>query len=103
MFDYEFGQAGGNLDEIKEKLKEYLINSYHENNKNPQEHTDRTFKYLESLVDRIIKRKDYKLQFGSGGSPHWHANIFRYVAKWVDAELKMCEMLSKELNSKLDD
>jgi hypothetical protein len=103
MFDYEFGQAGCDLDDIKEKLKEYLTNSYHENDQSPQEHADKTFKYLETLVDRIIKRKDYRLQFGSGGSPLWHANIFKYVSKWVDAELKMCEMLSKELNSKLED
>jgi len=102
MFDYEFGQAGYTLDEIKENLKNYLVGSYHDNF-DPHDQADRMFKVLENVVDCVIKRKDYRISFGEGGSPCWHAAIYKYLSCWIEAELKMCELLSKELNSKLED
>ena len=102
MFDYEFGRAGCDLDETKEKLKTYLVESYKYRD-DPSDQADVMFKLLEIIVDRIIKRKEYRINFGEGGSPLWHANIYSYLSKWIEAELKMCEMLSKEINSKLED
>lgn len=103
MFDYEFEQAGYNLDEIKEKLKDYLLNSYHVSDNDPKNQAKKTFRYLENLVDCITKRKNYTMQFDSGGSPLWHATIFSYLAQWVRIEIKLCEMLSEELSVQLEE
>lgn len=102
MFDYEFGQAGCNLEEIKENLKKYLEGSY-KDNFDSFDQADKMFSLLETTVEDIIKRKEYRISFGSGGSPIWHATIYKYLSRWIDAELKMCEMLGEELDSKLED
>jgi len=101
MFDYEFGKAGSTLDELKANLKKYLINSYNDKD-DPENPAEATYKYIENAVDRIIKRQEYKFQFGDGGSPMWHAAIFKYLSHWVTLEIKMCELLAKELDAELD-
>lgn len=101
MFNYEYGKAALELDEIKDKLRAYLLNSY-EKDKNPEKLASETFKYLENIVNRVIKKQSYKFKFNSGGSPGWHGTIFSYMSRWIKAELKMCDLLSKELDNHID-
>jgi len=102
MSSFEFHQAGVSLEELKESLKDYLVKSYEKISDDPQKQANDIFKYLETQVDRMIKRKSYRMQFGEDGSPMWHATIFKYLSRWISLEFSMCEMLSEEL-SKLED
>ena len=101
MFSYEFNQASLSLDEVKTNLKDYLVMSYEKISDNPEQQADNIFKILEAQVDRIIKRKSYRIQFGEDGSPMWHATVLKYLSRWVSLEYAMCEMLSEGLD-KLD-
>ena len=78
MFNYEYGQATYNLDEIKERLLIYLTKCHYPEGQNPETEAKKLFKYLEKIVDKIIKRKNIHLQFSGGGSPLWHATVMYY-------------------------
>jgi len=103
MFDYEYGQADYNLDEIKEKLFAYLAKCHYPEDQNPETEAKKTFKYLENVVDKIIKRKNIQIQFRAGGSPLWHSTVMCYLSKWIAAELKVGKLLAEELDSQLND
>ena len=103
MFNYEYGQAAYDLDEIKEKLLTYLTKCCYPEDQNPEIEAKKLFKYLESVVDTIIKRKNIHIRFSSGASPLWHSTIMYYLSKWVAAELKVGKLLAEELDSQLND
>ena len=103
MSDYEFNQAEYNLEEVKESLHKYLNDCYYADEENPKEAAAKTFKYLENIVEDIIKKKPYSLRFGRGGSPLWHVSILKYLSEWIEAEYVVCKMLSKQLDSNLKD
>jgi hypothetical protein len=93
---FEYEQAKINLQDTKDKLYEYLLTSY-EKDKSPKETADTTFKYLESVQDSILKRDKLNFEFSRGGSPMWYKNLFAYLAKWIEEEYKIDEILSEEL------
>ena len=99
MFDYEYGQADYDLDEIKEKLFNYLANCNYAKGKDPKTEAKKTFNYLETVVESIIKRKKIKIHFGSGGSPSWHSAVLYYLSRWISAELKIGKLLAERLSS----
>ena len=85
MFDYDYAQADYDLDEIKEKLYAYLVKCQYDTGKTPEEEATRTFKYVESLVDKTIKRQRLDIRFGGGGSPLWYSTIMKYLSQWIAA------------------
>ena len=102
MFEYEYGKADYDLDEVKEKLLNYLKKcKYLE--KDTEKAAMGTFKYLEKIVDSVLKSKAVKIEFSSGGSPLWHSTIFYYLSRWIAAENKIGRILAKELDDQLDD
>jgi methionine synthase I (cobalamin-dependent) len=103
MFSYEYGQASYDLEEIKEKLLAYLKNCSYPDTQNAEVEAKATFKYLESTVDKIIKRNSVNIRFGSGGSPLWHSTVLHYLSKWVAAEIKMGKIIANELDPASDD
>jgi hypothetical protein len=103
MSDYEYNQAQYDLEEVKENLLEYLSDCYYSDDSDPKGAAKRTYKYLESIVDNILKKKSYNLRFGDGGSPLWHVSVLKYLSEWIEAENKVCRMLGKQLDSNLKD
>ena len=101
MFSYEYTKASQELEDIKEELKAYLLNSY-KKDKDPEKVAKENFIYLEKVVSRIIKRKKYQFQFSAGGSPSWHATIFSFMSKWLRAEEKINRILCEDLEEHLD-
>ena len=95
MFEYE--QAKLNLQNIKDELYQYLLTSY-KNDEVPKETTDKTFKYLEGIQDAILKRERLKIEFSKGGSPMWYKQLFSYLAKWIEEEYALDEILTEELD-----
>lgn len=98
MFEYEYGKADLTLEEIKEKLYDYLTKSYSKE-ENTEEKAQHTFEYLKKIVDKIIKREAYKLQFSSGATPLWHCRIIGFLSKWVEAEYECGKILSDQLDN----
>jgi len=91
---FEIKQAQDKLQTIKEKLDDYLKQSYTE-----EERAIETYKYLEGLVDDICKRKEVKIEFSSGADPGWHADIYKMFSEWIRLEDDLAMMLSRELDS----
>ena len=97
MFDFEYNRADLTLEETKESLLEYLKNcKYHD--RDPEQAARDTFKYLESIVEKVIKRQDVKINFHSGGAPIWFSTVMYYMSKWIAAELKISKIITEELD-----
>ena len=92
-------QVQTELSEIKEKLNNYLLGSYQRDSDGPEEPAQKTFKYLSDVVDLIIKRNEFKIQFGSGGATLWHSRVLFFLASWIELEYKYSLLLTKELDS----
>lgn len=91
--EFEFNQAQLDLDDIKTKLRDYLLLTY-----KTEKDAEATYIYLEGIVSRICKSQDYTLSFG-GGSPLWHARVLYLLGKWVNLENKVGVLISREANS----
>jgi len=96
MDAYKFEEAKNELEYTKNELKEYLSNCYYNES---SESANKTFKYLEKIVEKIIKRQKISISFGEGGSPEWYGNVFNLFSKWIMLELNICKMLSKNLET----
>ena len=92
MSSYEIQKAAQALDSAKDDVKKYLKEHY------PDETVATiTFKYLEEIVTKIIKRQKVSVSWGSGASPCWHINIFRMLSSWIEAETNLSAAISEEL------
>jgi len=91
--NFEIKQAQTQLQDIKERLDDYLKQSYSE-----EESAIETYKYLETIVDDICKRKKVKIVFSEGADPGWHADVYKLFAEWIRLEDDLAMMLSQELD-----
>lgn len=96
MNDYELEQAKADLESAKDNFQNFLIQSY-QNSKfsDPQASTEQTMKYLESILDKIIKRQAINIEFLNGASPGWYSEIFKYFSLWLEQEIRVGELMSK--------
>ena len=97
MCSYEFEKARQDLATVRDTLYQHLITSYHKE-KDSKASADSTFKYLESVIDNVIKRKKYYLSFHGGGSATWHSTVFELMGSWVEAETRLNSCMSEELD-----
>lgn len=87
---FEIEQAQTQLQDIKEKLEDYLKQSY------PEETSAiEAYKYLETIVDDICKRKEVHMSFRDGADPCWHADVYEMFSEWIRLEDELAMMLSK--------
>lgn len=63
-----------------------------------EEIANKMFKYLETTIENVIKRKSLNFKFHPGGSPDWYATIFKIISKWIELETKVDELMRKQLN-----
>jgi len=96
---YDLEQIQIELSEIKSKLYSYLLGSYQKDPDGPEEAAQKTFKYLGDVVDLIIKKNEFKIQFGSGGAILWHSRILSLLASWIEIEYRYSLLLAKDLDS----
>ena len=89
---FEIKQTQTQLQDIKEKLADYLKQSYPE-----ETSATETFNYLETVVDDICKRKEMRVSFGGGADPCWHADVYEMFSEWIRLEDELAMMLSKEV------
>jgi len=99
MANYDLEQVQLELSEIKEKLYNYLSGSYQRDPDGPEEAAKKTFKYLGDVVDLIIKKREFKIQFSSGGSTLWHSRVLSLLATWIDIEHRYSLLLAGELDN----
>lgn len=99
MVNYDLEYIQVELSEIKEKIYNYLLGSYRRDPGGPEEAAKKTFKYLGDIVDLIIKRREFKIQFGSGGATLWHSRVLSLLATWIDIEYKYSLLLAKEFDN----
>lgn len=96
---HDLEQVRTELFEIKEKLYSYLLGSYQRDPDGPIEAAQKTFKYLGDVVDLIIKKNEFKIQFGSGGATLWHSRVLSLLASWIEIEYRYSLLLARELDS----
>jgi len=46
----------------------------------------------------IIKKGEFKIQFGSGGATLWHARVLSLLASWIEIEFRYSLLLARELD-----
>lgn len=97
MNDFELEQAKTNFETVKNNFYEFLLTSYNEV-KNPEESAKTLIKYFDTITEQVIKRQPIKIEFQKGASPIWYAEIFRYLSDWIEQEVKICELLSKQID-----
>lgn len=95
---YDLEQIQTELSEIKEKLYNYLLGSYQRDADGPEDPAQKTFKYLGDVVDLIIKKNEFKIQFGSGGATLWHSRVLSLLASWIEIEYRYSLLLARELD-----
>ena len=98
MSNSELEQTQLEISAARDTLKTYLVNSYYKSAEESSKCAEKTFKYLERIVDSIIKRDAYHINFDKGGCPLWHATVLSLLAAWIKAEYKISYLLSKELD-----
>lgn len=96
MNNFELEQAKENLEITKTELHEFLMQSYSDN-ADPAKATKDLIKYLDEIIEKIVKRQEINLEFTKGASPIWYAEMFKYLSNLIDQNMKICELLSKEL------
>lgn len=79
--DFDLGQAQKRLKEAKEDTLTYLKLTY-----KTEAEALATYQYFESVVDKIIKRQQYRISFEAGGSPLWHSEALMFLSEWIAAE-----------------
>lgn len=94
---YDLDKARQDLEQVKSTLFRHLLDSYYQEQDSKQM-ADKTFKFLENIVDQIIKRKKFNIAFNAGGAPTWHSAVLTHLGAWVEAELRLNAILSEELN-----
>jgi len=99
MSDYELEQIKNSLKDLKVQLYNYLVDSYYSDPEGAIVAADKTFRYLANIVDLIIKKHSFKLQFGEGGAILWHAKIMEFLSLWLELEYKYSILLSEQLDA----
>lgn len=68
----------------------------------PDEDQERTAqemkKYIETIVELIVKRKQIKFEFQAGGSSKWFSELFMILSKLLAADKKLNDVLERNLN-----
>lgn len=93
--NFEIDDTRRQLNELKEELRNYLVNSY--NKRDKEKKAEKTFKYLEMVVDTICKRNSFSITFNGGADPMWHSEVFSYISRWINLEEKLNSWLILEL------
>lgn len=97
MNDFELEQAKADFETVKNNLHEFLLNSYSDS-ENPENATKILIRYLDDIIEKIIKRQPIEIKFTQGASPLWYAEIFKYLSDLIEQDMKICELLSEQLD-----
>ena len=100
MHNFELQQAQLESELAREDLYNYLQLSYQNSNMgDPASSCDQTMKYLEEILEKIIKRQKININFLNGASPLWYAEIFRYFSNWIEKEVKVCDLMAQQIST----
>lgn len=97
MANFEIERVKASLSDTKDQLFDYLVDSYKKDSEGAECAAKKTFKYLGDVVDLIIKRQGFKIQFAEGGATLWHAKVLSYLSSWVELEYKYSLLLATAL------
>jgi len=98
MGEFELKQAQLDSELAREELFSYLQQSYCNSNvSDPEASCQQTMKYLEDILEKIIKKQKISIDFLNGASPLWYVDIFRYFSNWIEKEIKICDLLAQQL------
>jgi phosphomannomutase len=103
MHNFELEQARLDLDTTKESLRSFLVTSYTQSKySKPEEVAAKTMKYLDSIIDKMIKKQAITVDFLHGASALWFSEVFKYFSTWIEQEVRVCSLLSAQINDNTD-
>lgn len=95
----ELIQLKENLKDLKIKFYAFLVQSYKNiDSLDPGKDADIMISNLDDVVDKIIKRQSFKLNFLGGGSHTWYSEILKFLAVWIDIEYKICQLMAQNID-----